>query len=318
MFTCYMDESGTPDVPGTTSHYVLAGLSIPISIWKNCDAEIRSIKRKFRLENAEIHTGWLLRSYREQEAIAGFEAMDDFQRRSAVERERKTKLLDLLRLDVKQFPRKTKAYHQEKKSYLRTNAYIHLTRKERVQFVEEIARTIGGWGVVRLFAECVDKIHFDPSKAARPVDEQALEQVVSRFETYLTITEAGSKTHTTGEYLGLLIHDNNETVAKRHTHLMKSFQTQGTLFTKIKHIIETPLFVNSELTSMVQLADVCSYSLRRYLENGEENLFSEIFKRADRKDGVVVGVRHFTNSSCPCKICSAHRPQSSGAAPGLR
>ncbi len=75
----------------------------------------------------------------------------------------------------------------------------------------------------------------------------------------------------------------------------------------LKNIIETPLFVSSELTSMVQLADVCAYALRRYLENGEERLFDHIFKRADRKEDVVVGVRHFTNISCPCKICVSHR-----------
>jgi hypothetical protein len=58
---------------------------------------------------------------------------------------------------------------------------------------------------------------------------------------------------------------------------------------------------------MVQLADVCAYALRRYLENKEERLFDHIFKRADRKEGVVVGVRHFTITSCSCKICTSHR-----------
>ena len=29
MQLCYIDESGTPDVLGNTSHYVLAGISVP-------------------------------------------------------------------------------------------------------------------------------------------------------------------------------------------------------------------------------------------------------------------------------------------------
>ena len=58
---------------------------------------------------------------------------------------------------------------------------------------------------------------------------------------------------------------------------------------------------------MVQIADVCAYALRRYLENGDEKLFDLIFQRADRKDDVVVGIRHFTKPHCPCKICIAHR-----------
>jgi hypothetical protein len=145
----------------------------------------------------------------------------------------------------------------------------------------------------------VDKVHFDPSRATQTIDEQSFEQIVSRFEQYLQII--GS------QYLGLLVHDNNETVAKKHTELMKSFHQKGTIWTQVKNIIETPLFVDSQLTSMVQIADVCAYALRRYLENGEEELFDLVFQRADRKDSVVVGIRHFTNLTCTCKICMAHR-----------
>ena len=84
---------------------------------------------------------------------------------------------------------------------------------------------------------------------------------------------------------------------------LKDFYKRGTLWTKITKIIETPLFVNSQLTSMVQIADLCSYSLRRYLENGEESLFDLIFSRADRKADRIVGVRHYTDNKCKCKIC---------------
>lgn len=78
--------------------------------------------------------------------------------------------------------------------------------------------------------------------------------------------------------------------------------------------METPLFVDSTLTSMIQMADVCSYALRRYLENGETVLFDEVFKRADRRGEKAVGVRHFTKATCTCKICQAHKfpPSSSG------
>lgn len=91
---------------------------------------------------------------------------------------------------------------------------------------------------------------------------------------------------------------------------MKRFHDQGTIWTKVTQIIETPLFVDSQLTSMVQIADLCAYALRRYLENGEKKLFDLVFKRADRKDGVVVGVRHFTDNSCDCTICVAHKKSS--------
>jgi hypothetical protein len=87
---------------------------------------------------------------------------------------------------------------------------------------------------------------------------------------------------------------------------MKNFHKHGTLWTKINNIIETPFFVDSQLTGMVQVADLCAYALRRYLENGEDELFDLVFKRADRRKGAVVGVRHFSTPDCECKICKAH------------
>jgi hypothetical protein len=239
----------------------------------------------------------MLRPYLEQKRITNFDLMNYQQRRSQVEQYRKQELLRLQRA------RNPALYRQTKKNYLKTDDYIHLTYDERQRLTNEIARCISGWGFARLFAECVDKIYFDPTKATRSIDEQCFEQIVSRFEQYLQFIEKGGSS----SCFGLLIHDNNETIAKKHTKLMKAFHQTGTLWTQVTHIIETPLFVDSQLTSMVQIADVCSYALRRYLENNEEGIFDMIFQRADRKDDTVVGIRHFTRPQCSCKICVAHR-----------
>lgn len=295
MYLCYVDESGTPDIPGNTSHYILAGVSIPVEYWKSCDKDIAKVKSKYDLANEELHTAWMLRRYPEQNKIAGFETLDFARRRSRVIAFRTAELLRLQR-------KNPGLYHQTKKNYRMTECYIHLSYDERRNLIWEIAKCLSTWGFARLFAECIDKIHFDPTRSSKTVDEQAFEQLVSRFEQYLQAVACD-----TPQKCGLLIHDNNETVAKKHTLLMKKFHESGTLWTNVQHIIETPLFVNSELTGMVQIADLCGYVLRRYLENQEDELFDLIFKRADRRGSTVVGVRHFTSASCTCKICTAHR-----------
>ncbi len=297
MYLCYIDESGTPDIPGNTSHYVLAGVSVPVQHWKDCDNDLENVKSKYGLADEEIHVAWILRSYPEQNKIAGFESLDYQQRRYQVNAFRTAELLRLQR------SKNPSLYKQTRKNYQKTGGYIHLTYNERRSLIREIAQVLSGWGFARLFAEGVDKIHFDPARTSKTIDEQAFEQVVSRFEQYLQVTSLNSPQ----KNFGLLIHDNNETVAKKHTSLMKKFHESGTLWTNLKNIIETPLFVNSELTGMVQIADLCGYALRRYLENKEDELFDLVFKRADRKGTIVVGVRHFTSSSCTCKICNAHR-----------
>jgi hypothetical protein len=155
---------------------------------------------------------------------------------------------------------------------------------------------------VTLFAECINKIHFDPSKTRTSVAEQAFEQVISRYEHFLNRLSI----RTEQNCLGLIVHDNNQTVAHKHTQLMRQFHSQGTLWTKINRIIETSLFVDSKLTRMVQIADLCAYALRRYVENQETDLFHRIFNRADAFGNRAVGVRHFAGLNCRCDICNAH------------
>jgi hypothetical protein len=290
---CYLDESGTSQIPGNTSHYVLAGIAIPATQWKFCDNAIQIIKRKYKLEKAEIHTAWLLRPYLEQKKIPTFQSLNYSDRRLAVNKFRKKELLRLQRS-------KPKIYRQVKKNFTKTQDYIHLTYKQRKNLVFKLSEMVGNWNFSRLFAECVDKIYFDPSVHGTSADEQSFEQVVSRFEQYLQITSAPDNPN-----MGMLIHDNNPTVARKLTNIMIRFHDAGTLWTKVKNIIETPLFVDSKLTAMVQIADLCSYALRRYLENDETTLFNNIYSRADRKDGRVVGVRHFSDRTCACLICQS-------------
>lgn len=128
---------------------------------------------------------------------------------------------------------------------------------------------------------------------------------MSRFHQYLVREEIGGNKN-----YGLLVHDNNQSVAKKHTDLMRSFQQMGTLWTTIDRIIETPLFVDSALTRMVQIADLCSVAIRLYVEGGSDDLFNRIFPRGDRLGTRVVGVRHYTDRNvCACEICKAHAPQ---------
>jgi len=297
-YFCYVDESGVPAIPGNSSHYVLCGISVPIFKWKYCDKILTQIKKKYGLDGKEIHTGWILRKYLEQSRIPDFDKLDTQARIRAVQTERKREIYRLQKAGD------AKSYKQLRKNYRKTEAYIHLTFAERKALIEEIATALSGWSFVRIFAECIDKAHFDAAVAKVSTDEQALEQLVSRFEHYMkNVANANpdKKVH------GVLIHDNNETVAKRHTELMHKFHKRGTLWTKIKHIIETPLFVNSELTGMVQIADMCSFILRRYLENNESDLFNIIEKRFDKAHGKIVGVRHFSDANCDCEICKHHK-----------
>jgi hypothetical protein len=298
MYLCYIDESGTPEVPGVSSHFVLAGVAIPIYHWRDADREVGDVLSRFGLAEAELHTGWMIHGYREQSRINGFEAMAPPERRAAVGRERAAYLLRLQKAG------QTKTLRQTKKTYRHTDAYIHLTRDERLAVVRLVADRIGQWGFARLFAECIDKLHFDPLKTGRAVGIQAFEQVIMRYEQFLARVDP----HIEGQkQLSLVIHDNNESVARKHTQLMRDFHRFGAPYVNLNHIVETPLFVDSGLTRMIQIADLCAFALRRFFENGETDLMHRVFPRADRIGRQVVGIRHFTGHDCGCEVCMAHR-----------
>jgi hypothetical protein len=296
MYLCYVDESGTADLNDNSTHFVLVGVSLPIWFWRTADQEVSAIAKRYGLDGIEIHTAWMLRPYLEQRKIPNFENMDVAERRSAVQRARAAELNRLRKA------KRSNAYAQTKKNYRKTEEYTHLTFKQRVDFIVDIATAVGKWDYAHIFAECIDKMHFDSSRTGRSIDEQAFEQVISRFEQYIRRVGPDETTK------GIVVHDNNESVARKHTALMRSFHAKGTLWTAIDRIIETPMFVDSKLTSMVQMADLCSFAIRRYLEQKDDSIFNLIYQRADRIGQKVVGIRHFTNLSCACKVCVGHRP----------
>lgn len=297
MHFCYLDESGVPELNAGTSHFVLLGLSIPGGTWKQKDTEVTKIKRRYGLENKEIHSGWLARRYPEQEKIKDFEKMSSDDRRKTMEAAREAFLFKKAAI------KGLAAVTEDRKNFRKTAAYIHLTFAERQAVLKEIAQLVKGWNDCYLFAECTDKTTFSSKPPRTPPLEEAFEQVVSRFHKHLESIHDH----------GLLVQDQNETVVLRLTEMMRQFHGKGTRWTEqIRWLVETPLFVDSSLTSMVQVADLCAYATRRYCDKGETVLFDDIYDRFRRVGTHVVGIRHYTNRSascgrvCACRICKDH------------
>ena len=294
MYLCYLDESGTPELSGT-SHFVFVGLAIPATDWKSCETQIQAVKQPFDLADEEIHTAWMARRYVEQEQIAGFSSLDRTARRHETQIRRDQHLLRLSATGTKN------QLIAAKKNYRHTVAYIHLTHKERLDLLQQLATCVGKWGNARLFAQSVNKDFLKQQvNSTEPPYEYAFAQVVQRFEYFLRNRSVAVNS----ELNGLLVQDNNETVAAKLTKMMRRFHSQGTKWSSIDRILETPFFVDSQLTSMIQMADLCGYAIRRFFENGETDLFDRIYSRFDRANLKLVGIRHYTQKACVCRVCS--------------
>ena len=291
MHICYLDESGNPSrVAGNTAYFILLGLSIPASTWRAKDAQVSSLLNAHNLYG-EVHTAWLVRKYPEQERINDFAKLNASDRRAAVKNERKK---DLAKAAMKG----SKAVSRLAINYRKTNAYIHMTHGERMSLVRAVADLIGSWGDAVLFADAQLKSVYSPTTDDNKIVEHAFEQVASRYHHFL---------ERCGIDAGIVVQDQNETSALRLTQLARSFHTGGGRWASFNRLVETPLFVDSQLTAMVQLADLCAYATRRFFENNEEELLDRIYGRFDNFQSKAVGIRHYTGKhKCACRVCSDH------------
>ncbi|MEN6369989.1 MAG: DUF3800 domain-containing protein [Thermotogota bacterium] len=289
MYILYMDESGVEELTAGTSHFVLLGLVIPADQWKQLDLALGNLKARFELRDAEIHAAWMHRRYSEQESIDGFDALSYDARRAVAEAavRRRAGIIG-----VQGSKKKIEAYRRESRAI---RPYLHLTRIERLRCLQALAQELSLQPDVRILADAISKPDYGV-RTSTPY-EMAFEQVLTRFQAFLTYKHD----------MGIVVHDNNSTAAPRLTRLTRKFHQVGTLYRRITNIVETPLFVDSSLTSMIQIADLCAFALRRLIENGEETLWDVVEARVDRIGGTRVGVRHFTGQrACGCRICIAH------------
>jgi len=272
---------------------VIAALAIPLRTWKARDTELRTLLQQHRLAGVELHTAWMARRYPEQERIPAFAGFTDDDRRKAVTTERKKDL-------AKAALQGDAAVRGLRKNYTKTAAYTHLTHAERIAVLRSVADAVATWEDARLFGDAHLKSVLSPDQRIRS-REFALEQITTRFNTYLRNVHGP-------DALGIMVHDQHQAESVKLTGVFRKWHDTGTAFTAIPHLAETPLFVDSSLTVMVQVADLGSYATRRFLDFGEADLFDRIYARYDRTPaGLLVGLRHFTaKAPCNCRVCVDH------------
>jgi len=297
VYLCYLDESGTTVKGDTSHHFVYAGIAIPAETWADKDREITAIKDKFGLTGAEIHTGWVARKYVEQVKIPDFAKLDWDTRKAEVKKKR---IENLSKISLSGDKKKAK---ELEKNYAKTKAYVHLTFEERSGLLSDVLDAVSKWDDARVFFHSIRKEHYDTDMShVGGIYEDAFRQLVSRIQMFLLNKGKFEKQ----VLYGILISDNNDTMNQRLTKLMMQFHESGTHWRGIPNIVETPLFVDSSLTGMIQIADVIAYSIRRFFDSGETNLFDKILPRVDSVRGAIVGGRHHTPKEfCNCKICKS-------------
>ncbi len=306
MFLLYTDASGTPELADNSLHYVLLGVCVHEGTWFGLNKRVERLKTRYCSPGTtfELHCAEFAIQIREQEQIANFADLSWSDTRNAVMQIRQQ------RLDA--------AHSSEERSRLRekfkrTASYVHLTRAERSRLLEDTLDLVGSHEGVRLFAEAVSKRHAGVVSGSVNPLSQAFEQVVSRFDTFLQRRHLWKLQRSDRPTIdnGLLILDQDYATEATIRRQFENFREHGHPWGILRHVVDIPFYASSERLAGLQLADVCAYALRRYLDKGavagshEERNFLRIAHRFDHDTGGRLhGVRHFTApASCACWIC---------------
>ena len=175
-----------------------------------------------------------------------------------------------------------------------------MSKTDRVGVIKAVLGVLAdSYDTARLFACAIHKKSF-PS--LDPV-ERAFEDLCSRFDLYLERIRASGE-----RQRGLIILDRSS----RETSLQKTaleFRVLGTRWGVIKNLADTPLFVDSKASRVVQMADHVAWSVRRRFELGDTSFFDIIVNKFDSENGKIHGLIHLQNydPKCMCPACMSRR-----------
>ena len=134
----------------------------------------------------------------------------------------------------------------------------------------------------------------------------AFEDLCSRFDRYLSrLRGEGDRQR------GLLILDKSahETTLQR---MARDFRTLGTQWGGVHNLVDTPLFVDSRASRVVQLADHVAYAVFRRYNAHDAQYFDIMASKFDAVEGVVHGLSHKQNvdPNCMCIACTTRSRRS--------
>jgi hypothetical protein len=182
----------------------------------------------------------------------------------------------------------------------RTAPWNSMSREDAQGVIKAVLQVLArSYDSARVFACAVHKASYP----GRDPVELAFEDLCSRFDIYLSrLRAAGDRQQ------GLLILDKSTYETTLQT-LARNFQTLGTQWGVIRNLADTPFFVDSRASKLVQLADHVAYAVfRRY--NARDTQYFDIFAaKFDATDGVIHGLAHKQTIEpvCMCPACLSRR-----------
>jgi hypothetical protein len=182
----------------------------------------------------------------------------------------------------------------------RTDPWRGMTRQESRGVIKAVLDVLKrSFDTARAFACAIHKASYP----GRDPVELAFEDLCSRFDMYLNrLRAAGDRQR------GILILDKSsqETTLQR---MATEFRALGTRWGVIRNLAETPLFVDSRASRLVQVADHVAYAVFRRYNSSDASYFDIFASKFDAHEGIIHGLAHkqTVDATCMCIACVTRR-----------
>lgn len=149
------------------------------------------------------------------------------------------------------------------------------------------------------FAVAVRKSSFP----ARDPVEHAHEELFARFDRFLT------RLHHAGESHRSLVIADDSSYEQLVQRLTPQWKRGSGRMGKLHSLVEVPMYVDSKLSRLVQIADFVAWAAWHYYENRHTQWMQILNSAFDADGGVQHGVAHLTRGyrTCVCVACESRR-----------
>ena len=185
-----------------------------------------------------------------------------------------------------------------------------MTRIQRTNVLNRVYDLLAGLpDNVSLFSVAMHK----PSFPSDDPIQKTCEEMAGHFDAYLSRLETAEPK--AEKQRGLMIFDQCNHQATLHG-LLAEYRTTGASWGRVKHLAEIPMFTDSKLTRMLQLADFVAYATFRRYQHGDSQFLDRIIRKFDQSGGRLHGLVHMIarHDECFCPSCVTRRTSSSRAA----
>ena len=137
--------------------------------------------------------------------------------------------------------------------------------------------------------------------------EYAFEEICNRFDLLLRRKYNREGRNADSAQRGLVIMDESKNYESVLQNLARKFRVQGARWGKLRNLAEVPLFVDSQASRIVQIADLVTWAVWRRYEHRDTRYFDKIVSMFDSEGGTLHGLVHYrpAGENCLCPACQS-------------